>query len=567
MAHKTFKKLKLKNKLLTIYITGFLMPIFTINILLSYKIYLDEYEYEKSSLINNLSTVSVLVKNEFNEVFQLVNSLYINKDLYTFINSNYSSLNDYLKARTKFFQTDSVLNRLRTLSVGFRIYTKNKIFTPDPIIMSVNAIKNEIWYREFINSSLNGYIFYNNKTPDYITFIRTLDYRRQKENRMDNLLVIEIPVSKIIKHLNNFPNDSGISFISHKNQVIYSNQKVTLFDYRYLSSLLDVKILSVWYLEGRLHQKSFWEYFLDIKRIKILLLILGVILLGTISIYILSKSFYTRIYNLSHCMNAVNKGQFIPVQLDFQEQDEIFDLSQSYNIMVDKIDSLIHEITDSKVKSKDIELSRNKAQLEALISQINPHYIFNVLESIRMKSIVKNEKETANIIKHLSRSFRTSINWSSTIIDLEQELEIVKDFLIVQKYRFGDKLEYSITVDPKLYSYKIPKFSIQPFIENSAIHGLEKSSLNGEIRLNINLVGNLLQIEIIDNGVGISADILEKLKSSMENINMDASHIGFSNTYWRLKNLDPEFKLYIESQVGFGTRITLILSATGGFNA
>jgi len=567
MGLKTFRNQKLRNKLLIIYILGFFIPMMFINILFSYNLYLEDRDFDRKNLENQISKASILIKNEFNSALQIIYSVYINKDLTDFIRGSYSSSNEYLKERNQVFKTNSLLNQLSTYDIKYTIFTKNKKYRPDPVIKRIDKeVETSLWYREFTKSKKTGYLYYTNENREYISIIRTLDYRVKDDKKWDNILKADIPINKIIEHINGLPREFGVSLLSNKNEVVYQTINNKSIDYVFEKNFVGIKMLSEWSLRGLMYKKSYYTYLVSNNRIKIIIPIIIILVSGSLIIFMLSRSFYSRIYRLSRRMEDVRLGNFKPVEIFLEDGDEITELSRSYNIMIDHIENLINEVSEGKIRENSNELAKNKAQLSALISQINPHYLFNVLESIRMKSLVKGEKETANIIKHLSRSFRHTISWDKNIITLKEELDIVNDFLKVQKYRFGDKLNYTINVDESLYVLNIPRLSLQPFIENSCIHGIENIDNDGILNITIFRDNDFLRVTIKDNGQGITDEVLTKLHTEMSNCKVENRHIGFSNTYWRLKKLYSNFSLQIESTLSQGTTIYLNIPVTEGDN-
>ncbi|MGL1891375.1 MAG: histidine kinase [Spirochaetaceae bacterium] len=563
MLIKLFRDQKLRNKLLIIYIIGFLIPMITINTLFSYNLYIKELNFNKKYIEHELAKTAILIQNEFNEALQIIYSVYINQELSDFIQNDNRTQNEYLTKRNRIFKVDSILNQFRTYNMKYSIYTKNSTFRPDPIIKRIdNTTESELWYREYINSNETGYIFYSNSTPNNISIIRALDYLIPKDKRFNTILKVDIPISKLQKHINFFSDQNGITLLSSKYETIASNNITVDSNNIITHNFEDMRLLSGWSLEGRLNKIDFIENQFSTDNLAIIIPLFLAVLLGSILIYLLSRSFYRRIYSLSISMKSVKDGHFNSVLIEGEQKDEISELATSYNIMINQIDKLIGEVTEANLREKNIELSKNKAQLTALISQINPHYLFNVLESIRMKSVIKGEKETANIIKHLSKSFRHTISWDESIVTIEKEIEIAKDFLAVQKYRFAEKLSFEFDVEPNCLGIKIPRLTIQPFIENSCIHGIEQSTKNCTVKTTIKKNRQDLIIIINDNGVGMSLRQIEGLYYEMQVFNLQSKHIGFSNTYWRLKKQYPELKLDINSEINIGTQIIITIPLT-----
>ena len=156
-----------------------------------------------------------------------------------------------------------------------------------------------------------------------------------------------------------------------------------------------------------------------------------------------------------------------------QGNDEIGILIKAFNKMVVKIRSLIHDVYEAKLEQSRIKLEKKQAELNALQSQMNPHFLYNTLEAIRMRSVEKGEKETAEMIKRLTRSFRRMSRFQQEWVTVEEEIGYIKDFLTIQQYRFGAEFQYTMEIDPAVLGCKIPKLVIQPFVENACLHGIE----------------------------------------------------------------------------------------------
>src|SRR5690606_347847 len=137
---------------------------------------------------------------------------------------------------------------------------------------------------------------------------------------------------------------------------------------------------------------------------------------------------------------------------------------------------------------KNMEIEHRHAQLNALQSQINPHFLFNALETIRMRSIIKKEAETAKIIHNMAKLFRGSLTWKRDKVPLTEELEFINCFLEIQKYRFADRLEYKIEVEEAASKCLIPKLIFLPFVENACIHGIEKVRHGGEVIITFSVI-------------------------------------------------------------------------------
>jgi two-component system sensor histidine kinase YesM len=197
---------------------------------------------------------------------------------------------------------------------------------------------------------------------------------------------------------------------------------------------------------------------------------------------------------------------------------------------------IVNEAYIQKLQKEQVFSRQKEMQLKILSSQINPHFLYNTLETIRMMALSKKEKEIATTIKMLSQILRQTLSADDKTIPLTVELELVKNYLSIQKLRFGSRMDYSINVDENANNCKILPLLIQPLVENSIIHGLETKQGGGRINISVAVNENTLYIDVTDNGTGIEPEKLEKLKAVLaSDENSIDGHIGLVNVNRRIK--------------------------------
>jgi two-component system, sensor histidine kinase YesM len=268
--------------------------------------------------------------------------------------------------------------------------------------------------------------------------------------------------------------------------------------------------------------------------------------------------------HLGKIAEAVKRGN-LAIRSRLRGRDEVGKLAESFDHMLDRVNEMIHEITDTQERKR-------KAELDMLQAQINPHFLFNVLNSIRMKVLVKGDKESANMISSLSKLLRMTIDKNKEVISFREEVQIVQDYINIMNMRQKEQVKVEIAVHEEAYALQIPRFILQPIIENSIIHGLNQSA--GTIVLRTELRENQLVIIIEDNGQGMDNGSLDQLKRKLiQSIGTENSHkannkgfssLGLSNVYERMFiTFGGSFRMDIESLPGEGTKVIMTIQKGG----
>ncbi len=218
------------------------------------------------------------------------------------------------------------------------------------------------------------------------------------------------------------------------------------------------------------------------------------------------------------------------------------------------------------------EMLETQALIAALQNQINPHFLYNTLESIRSKALLHDEEEIATMIETLALLFRYNVGRGKETASLSDELENVKNYIKIQNYRFRDKFVLEIDMsemEDVLDSYQIPPLTLQPLVENAIHHGLERKMDQGLIRIYCTLSQRELLIYVQDNGIGIPAETVDRIRQRIhETVGVpqrtskgtDGSGIALNNVHQRLQILfGPQYGLELMSTPNIGTQICLSL--------
>ncbi len=269
----------------------------------------------------------------------------------------------------------------------------------------------------------------------------------------------------------------------------------------------------------------------------------------------------TRLARLEQVINDAEAGDLSKRYQD-GTGDEIERLGESFNQMLLRIDALIQEVAAARIKEKEMEAQKNLAELKSLHAQINPHFLYNTLESINSLALIKGANEISRMAVALANMFRFSIKKGGEFVKFRDELDHVENYLKIQKIRYIELFDYIIEIDPAIYQFSCPKLILQPIVENAIYHGIEDSDKAGKLVITGMIHDGRIKIIIFDNGVGIDpaklAEINWSLDNDMENTRNDS--IGLANVNKRIKlYYGNDFGLKVSSIKGTETTVEINL--------
>ena len=273
-------------------------------------------------------------------------------------------------------------------------------------------------------------------------------------------------------------------------------------------------------------------------------------LIISVTVYFLLSRTVTRPVRrlVSSMQNFEMQAETYKYKADKANVVEFSTLSASFEHMVQMIQSLM-----KKVHNEEIVL--RKTELKALQAQINPHFLYNTLDSIQWMCEQDNSKEAVEMVGALAKLFRISISHGNEFITISDELRHADSYLIIQNYRYKNQFTYSFDVDESLLGYMCNKITIQPFIENAIYHGLDRMVDAGEIRICVRADGKDIIITVADNGLGMTK---EQCETILKKGRSDSKGIGVKNVNDRLKiYFGDEYGISIESELDVGTTVKI----------
>ena len=299
-----------------------------------------------------------------------------------------------------------------------------------------------------------------------------------------------------------------------------------------------------------------------IRKLSVTILLAGIALLS-MPFTIIINNILQPLNKFSRFMDKVKNGSLksLKERVYLSGYSEIEDISGEFNNMLDEIDGLTHRLINTSTRLYETELDKKQAEMAYLKSQINPHFLYNTLESMIGTAFNEGAKQTVDMIKALAAIFRYSVK-GTDIVTLKDELQNIKSYIYIQQIRFSDMFDVTYQFDENTLDCSVPKIILQPIVENAISHGLETSLEFGHL-----IIGSKtdeednLVIWVFDNGVGIEDEVLQEIKKQIENENLKTivknnSSIGVANVSNRLKLMyGDEYGIKIDSKSGEGTKV------------
>lgn len=285
--------------------------------------------------------------------------------------------------------------------------------------------------------------------------------------------------------------------------------------------------------------------------------ILSLVLSAALLFWYFTRRVYQPLIKIEHAINMEEDGE-LTFDLSFSENSDLYPLADKLNRMFEHIKNLLNQ-------KYSLDLLYKQAEINALQSQINPHFLYNTLDSIRGLALMQNSLEIANLLKSLSNIFRYSISNKQDVVTLTEELNHLNNYLTIQQYRFQDKFEFVTEFDEppeRFLTCQIPKLTVQPIVENAIFHGLETKRGRGIIHFYIYRTASRLIIEIKDNGNGMDDETLRRLNEKLNSpADPNASPVGAHRSI-ALQNVNQRIQLSYGDDYGLTIFSTLSVGTT-----
>lgn len=584
-----FSRPKVQQQLVMIFVLVLIIPVSLCGILLYQSQKTLTRHYKEQTESDNLRVKSILFDVTTN-LYNVSQTISYDSDLEELLTTEYSSQLDAQKAIEQYSTISGILNRETSIE-SLNIYTLNDTIGDYNVFhYATEEIQDTEW---FSNASSNAAAFWKseNRTDQFDNDYWHLNlYRRITFPQAHTFAVLSIEVSN--NYLRNRIDNTQHKSILTVNQdpVFYSSVRahqgtempavidydtgfyaatgaMELYGSKVLASVSTIVPLNT---SDKMYIISYDTSALeDVNSVlrTYILIILATMLIPCLLFFVYSHYFSARVLTLRKAMYQASRGNY-DIMDSFTGNDELSETFQDLRVMIDEIKDKEAQIYQAKIREQEIINHRQQMEFKVLASQINPHFLYNTLETIRMKAFTNGDREVANAIKLLGKSLRYVLENTGTVsISLEKELNYIHTYISIQKLRFGDRVNYTEQLQENLAlnQYTILPLMLQPIVENAISHGLEGRDTDGQIVLEIYEDNpqnpQFLCIHVKDNGCGMTADELEALRVRVAAKDETRTRsIGLYNIDQRLQLCyGPDCRLEIYSTPGAGTTVSLRL--------
>ncbi|MDQ0111369.1 sensor histidine kinase [Paenibacillus harenae] len=536
----------------------------------------DEEVYQQSSKALSLSSLSI--ENELKKMEKLSFMIMTDPTLQVYLRSIKSGGSDYdnYVVRTKIMERMVNIGALDKYILSTQLYDAfdNEYFVGTS---SITMFKNRLdQIKAETNPNKGGNTWVAPDSTDN-ALIAAREIRSFEQLKLDNLGTLAIRIdmealfSDFAKGMRINSSDAQL-IIMQDNKPIYPDPGATDFPINRLPGMGQDSGYETMKVNGKQYFVTYiastytdWNYytlipfddiFERIVKVKRTIIVIFAVLFLCIILFSIrfANGIIKPIERLNAKMKKVQLGNFEYAEEPNERalaMDEAGQMHRNFRIMVERINELIHENYVKQLTIRDTEF-------KALQAQINPHFLYNTLESINWSAKLSNQTHISQMVEALGSLLRTSINLKEPIIPLSKELEIVSHYITIQKYRFEERLDFHIDVPERLLHGSIPKLSLQPIVENAVNYGLEQMIDTCSIRIQAFDENDKLFISVTDNGPGMEEQLVAKLLSG--EVKTKGSGLGLKNIEDRIKLLYGDaYGIHVESKVNGGTKVTLML--------
>lgn len=582
-----FKDMKFLHRMILIYLIGGIIPLLVMSIYtnmqtrkmmikLTEETQAEELSVFSSSIRESMTVLDnvarLLCSND--EILKLTTRKYKNK---TQFYSDYRKANTVMEDYINFYEQDISSINLFLDNPTVDTYDLNRI---NNLSYFKQSVRTQTWYKETVDCVDEGYWYFGTMSGDNAKD-QTMQISRAVRDDDDDvvgIVVIQIQYDKVT--LNEQRQDTAIlyddyywisgncssldyPFLKEEIQKINKSRVTKQISYGVEEYLISYERLQ---MDGSddyysvVSVQNYQDIMAEVNQISMQAFIPEIIgmIVSALLIFAFAASYSNRMFQLRVQMHRVAQGEYDEVER-IEGNDEIGELYTELEQMMQDIRLLMSNVVDEQVQKEKLHTKQKEVEFKMLASQINPHFLYNTLETIRMKAVVNHQPEIVELVKMLAKTMRYNIQVTDRLVTLKEELQMVEYYLKIQEYRFGDRITSELTIDPDVdMKARILPLTLQPFVENAFVHGLEEKACDARLVIHVYKKKDDIFIEIRDNGKGMDYYELGHLRKIMKDEQGDDNHIGVRNVNQRIRLLfGGEYGVEVDSEKNVGTKVVI----------
>lgn len=581
---------RIKQKLFVSFVVVAFVPILIVGVYLTVQFRNHVLDQATEQSNNNVERIRSQLEDVLQRPIDISGILMSDQKLANVVNTRYQDTYEVVAAYQNFEDFKEYIKLYKEID-NIKFYAENATMLNNWEFIQMNdELKNQSWYNFTDKSGLIYWAYIPDETKkdqSYLTLIRKVEFPLYRSSGMLVMNIASDSLRNIVKQetFDSYIFDSSGIIVAAKDNTL-SGKKITELDFASSRtnwevgqyemevdgkpSRIIVEELKPQYSQNSLKIMSIFTIDTIVsgaERISyqgLMIMVLSM-LVSFVLVYGTSSILSKRILALNRDINKLSTGD-LSVSSTIQGSDEIGLLSRQFNNMVSSIRDLMDRVRVSENQKAQLELRQREIKLKMMASQINPHFLFNALESIRMHAHMNGDKELASIVRMLGRMIRKNLEVGTGSVTMADELEVIRCYLEIQKFRFGaERLTFSLNIDDNALHLHVPPLLIQPIVENAVVHGMDQVAVDGKVNIVVKYDEPYLKVMITDNGQGMSEERLkEVIRQNNEPEEDSESRIGLRNVHQRLIMIYGEDAgLHIQSSPGSGTVVSFVIHMGG----
>jgi len=553
-----FNRLRFNQKLFLSYLIVIIIPIMVLGI----------YAYNQSKdmlklqalqgIDKNVNTVTQSIDNSVERYNHAIRSIVFTKMFQKIVANDYIDLVNLSRDLKDFLDPYFIMMMNLDKDIEkITFYTQSTVPEFGDLVVSYKRVNEEPWYNEAIKGIEPLWKYEDNELFVIHKFPKNL-----KESNT-NIVYMRINENSFFKNITDLDQEYAVIISDDNNRIVYANQsaKLTAFDFKEMGQMNEgtVRIgeTEMFLVKKKIVQAN-WTVYCFVPAALVshnagsiinatLIVILACIVSLLIIISIFSKTFIKRIFSLNAIMKRVEWGE-LDLQVQSEARDEIGELTNRFGKMLNRLNEQIDESYRSKIIQKE-------AELKALQSQINPHFLYNTLSFINWKALKNDAPEISHVVTSMSKFYRTALNQGNNIITVRNELENIKSYIEIIQVMGDYSFDVVYKIDEEVNDYSTINLILQPLAENAIKHGIkQKNNGQGLLYVSAWLDKGTVNFAIEDNGPGMEQETIDTI------LTMQSTGYGLRNVNERLQlRFGTKYGISIQSRLGYGTVMTIVI--------